>query len=55
MIALGQHWEFVTAAYLGCFALVGAAIGWTVFDARRAQTRVEALEAQRDRQRAARE
>ncbi|WP_196260283.1 heme exporter protein CcmD [Pelagibacterium limicola] len=54
MIALGQHWEFIMAAYLGCFAVVGALIGWTVLDGWRARARAATLEAQREQQRAAR-
>lgn len=52
MIALGQHWEFIAAAYGGCFVLIAAVIGWTALDARRSARRVKALEAARERQRA---
>lgn len=53
MIELGQHWEFVAAAYGGCLVIVGALIGWTVFDSRRAKARLATLEAARAAQRAA--
>lgn len=53
MIELGQHWAFILAAYLGCFGVVFALVGWTMFDAKRAQERLGALEAVRERQRAA--
>lgn len=52
MIALGQHWQFIAASYAGSFILIGALIVWTVVEARRAQARVAALEADRDRKRA---
>jgi heme exporter protein D len=51
MIDLGQHWEFITAAYAGTIAVVGGLIGWTVFSARAAKTRVEVLEAARQTRR----
>lgn len=53
MIALGQHSEFVLAAYLGTALVVAALIGWTLLAARRTQARLAALEAQRDKRGAA--
>lgn len=53
MIELGRHWEFIAAAYAGSFVLIGALIIWTVLEARRARNRVEELEAERNRLRAA--
>ncbi|WP_425033590.1 heme exporter protein CcmD [Pelagibacterium sp.] len=47
MIDLGQHWEFIAAAYAGTIVVVGGLIGWTVFSARAAKTRVEVLETAR--------
>ena len=54
MIEIGQHWEFVVAAYLGSLVLVVALVGWTAIEARRARARAAVLEAARDLQRAAR-
>ena len=53
MIEIGQHWVFIDSAYAGCIVLVAVLIGWVVADAYRAKARVEALEAARERQRAA--
>ncbi|WP_404401021.1 heme exporter protein CcmD [Pelagibacterium halotolerans] len=47
MIALGAHWEFIVAAYLGTALVVAALIGWTAFDARRTRARIAQLEAAR--------
>ncbi len=47
MIELNEHWEFITAAYLGTVIVVGGLIGWTVLAARSAKRRVQALEAAR--------
>lgn len=47
MIELGQHWEFIAAAYGGAIALVGLLVGWTAVSARAAKRRVVELEAAR--------
>lgn len=47
MIELGQHWEFIAAAYGGAFAIVAALTGWTIVSAIRAKARVSELEAAR--------
>lgn len=47
MIELGQHWEFIAAAYGGAAALVGLLIVWTAFSARSVKRRVAELEAAR--------
>ena len=47
MIELGNHWEFVTAAYLGTLVVVCGLIGWTVLSARAAAARVRTLDAAR--------
>lgn len=47
MIGLGDHWEFIAAAYVGSVLVVGALIGWTAISARAARARVAALEAAR--------
>jgi heme exporter protein D len=52
MIELGQHWEFLVAAYGGTVLVVGALIGWTAVSARQAKARVETLEAARQARRA---
>lgn len=52
MIALGEHWEFIAAAYLGTIIVVGGLIGWTAVSARAAKARVEMLEAARQARRA---
>ncbi|AEQ53280.1 heme exporter protein CcmD [Pelagibacterium halotolerans] len=51
MIDLGQHWEFITAAYAGTIVIIGGLIGWTVFSARAARARVAMLEAARQARR----
>lgn len=51
MIDLGQHWEFITAAYAGTIIVMGGLIGWTVFSSRSAKARVERLEAARQARR----
>jgi heme exporter protein CcmD len=43
MIALGQHAEFIIGAYGGVFLGLAALIGWTVFDRRRTNRRLEQL------------
>jgi len=45
MIDLGQHAEFIVAAYLGVAALVLALILWVALAARRVRARLAALEA----------
>lgn len=52
MIELGQHWEFIAAAYLGTIAVVGGLIGWTMISARSAKRRVDVLEAARQARKA---
>lgn len=47
MIALGNHWEFITAAYLGTGLVVFGLIAWTALSARAARARVGVLEAAR--------
>ena len=47
MIELGNHWEFVAAAYLGTLLVVCGLIGWTMLSARAARARVGVLEAAR--------
>lgn len=51
MIELGQHWEFVTAAYVGTVVVVAAMVGWTAWSSARAKARVAELEALRGRSR----
>ena len=51
MIDLGQHWEFIAAAYAGTLVVIGALIGWTVISARSAKARVAMLEAARQARR----
>lgn len=51
MIDLGQHWEFITAAYAGTIIVVGGLIGWTVYSARSAKARAAMLEAARQARR----
>lgn len=53
MIELGQHWEFIAAAYGGAAALIGLLVGWTIISAQSAKRRVQALEAARDARRSA--
>lgn len=43
MIALGEHAEFIIAAYAGVFIGLGLLIGWIAFDSRRVRARLEAL------------
>lgn len=43
MIALGEHAQFVVAAYAGIFLGLALLIGWIVFDARRVKARLETL------------
>ena len=51
MIYLGQHWEFIAAAYAGALIVVGGLIGWTAYSARAAKARVAVLEAARQARR----
>ena len=41
MIALGEHAEFIIAAYAGVFIGLGLLIGWIVYDSRRVRARLE--------------
>ncbi|GAB5429191.1 MAG: hypothetical protein Devi2KO_26500 [Devosia indica] len=43
MIALGEHAEFIIAAYAGVFIGLGLLIGWIVYDSRRVRARLETL------------
>mgnify|MGYP001328503563 CR=1 FL=1 len=43
MIALGEHGEFIIAAYAGVFIGLAILIGWTIYAARRTQRRLEEL------------
>ena len=43
MIALGQHAQFIIAAYLGVFLGLLALIGWVGYDSRRIKARLAAL------------
>lgn len=43
MIALGEHAEFIIAAYASVFIALGLLIGWIVYDSRRVQARLETL------------
>jgi len=43
MIALGEHAEFIIAAYAGVFIGLGVLIGWTVIANRRVRARLAAL------------
>ncbi len=43
MIGLGEHAEFIIAAYAGVFIGLGLLIGWSVYDSRRVRARLEAL------------
>jgi len=43
MIALGEHAEFIIAAYAGVFIGLGLLIGWIVYDGRRVRARLKAL------------
>ena len=51
MISLGEHWEFITAAYAGTGVVVALLIGWTMLSARQAKRRVVELEAARQARR----
>jgi hypothetical protein len=44
MIDLGQHWEFIAAAYGGALAIVAALTVWTIVSALRAKKRVAELD-----------
>jgi len=52
MIGLGEHWEFVAAAYIGAAVIVIGLSAWTAIASRAARARVAELEAQRERRRA---
>lgn len=43
MIALGEHAEFIIAAYAGVFIGLILLIGWCVIDNRRVRARLKAL------------
>ncbi|SFV37549.1 heme exporter protein D [Devosia crocina] len=43
MIALGDHAEFILAAYAGVFVTLALVISWTVVAARRTTRRLEEL------------
>jgi len=43
VIALGEHAEFIIAAYAGVFIGLGLLIGWIVYDSRRVRARLETL------------
>ena len=43
MIGLGEHAEFIVAAYAGVFLGIAALIGWTIFAARRTTSRLKEL------------
>lgn len=43
MIALGDHAEFIIAAYLGVFIGLAALVGWTMLAARQTRRRLEEL------------
>ena len=51
MIDLGPHAVFIVWAYIGVAVAMIALVGWTVFDARRVEHRLAALEAQGVRRR----
>lgn len=51
MIALGDHWEFIAAAYVGAVLVVGGLVGWTLISARMVRARVAVLEAARQARR----
>ncbi|AVF05848.1 heme exporter protein CcmD [Devosia sp. I507] len=42
-MALGEHAEFIIAAYAGVFIGLGLLIGWIVYDSRRVRARLETL------------
>lgn len=43
MIPLGEHAEFIIAAYAGVFMGLAVLIAWTIIDSRRVKARLEAL------------
>jgi len=43
MIELGQHAQFIVAAYAGVACGLAALIGWIVFDSRRTRARLAEL------------
>lgn len=43
MIGLGEHAEFIIAAYAGVFLGLAGLILWTIFEARRTQNRLKEL------------
>ena len=43
MIDLGQHAQFITAAYAGVFLGLALLISWIVVDSRRVKARLAAL------------
>ncbi len=43
MIGLGEHAEFIIAAYAGVFLGIAALIFWTIFAARRTKSRLKEL------------
>jgi heme exporter protein CcmD len=43
MIDLGQHAQFIIAAYAGVFLGLAALIGWVVADSRRIKARLSEL------------
>jgi|GEM_PF-703582 heme exporter protein CcmD len=43
MIALGEHAEFIIAAYVGVFGCTGCLVAWTVYAARRTSQRLREL------------
>ena len=51
MIDLGPHAVFIVWSYIGVAVAVITLIGWTIFDARRVESRIAALEAQGIRRR----
>ena len=48
MIDLGQHAQFITAAYAGVFIGLALLIGWVAYDARRVKARLSELGDKRD-------
>ena len=51
MIDLGPHAVFIVWAYIGVAVAVIALIGWTLYDTRRVNSRLAALETQGVRRR----
>jgi len=43
MIDLGQHAQFIAAAYIGVFLGLAILIGWIAFDSRRVRARLSEL------------